>query len=61
MELCQKCKKMSAEKNHYTGEIICYNRFCDQEAKDMRITAEKISPNLLALAKKRDEEVLALK
>lgn len=29
MEQCPKCKRMSAERNHYTGELICYNRACD--------------------------------
>lgn len=29
MELCPKCNKMSAERNHYTKLLICYNRSCD--------------------------------
>lgn len=28
MELCRKCKRMTAEKNHYTGDIICYAKNC---------------------------------
>lgn len=32
MELCPKCKRMTAEKNHNTGKVICYNKFCDQQA-----------------------------
>ena len=28
MELCPKCKRLSAEINHYTGLLICYNLSC---------------------------------
>jgi hypothetical protein len=31
MEECPKCGHMSAERNHYTGLLICYNRSCDFE------------------------------
>lgn len=37
MELCPLCEKMTAERSHYTGILICYNRFCE---KDL---AEKLS------------------
>lgn len=37
MEPCPKCKKMTAERNHYTGLLICYNRACPykEERKEM--------------------------
>ena len=41
MELCAKCKKMTAERNHYTREVICYNRYCDQESSQLKVTSEK--------------------
>lgn len=28
MEQCPKCKRMSAEKNHNTGKLICYWKTC---------------------------------
>lgn len=28
MEQCPICKRMSSERNHYTGLLVCYNRFC---------------------------------
>ena len=28
MELCPKCGHMTAERNHYNQELICYNREC---------------------------------
>lgn len=28
MELCPKCGKMTAERNHYTKLLICHNREC---------------------------------
>lgn len=31
MELCPKRKKTMAEKNHYTGKIVCFNRYCGSE------------------------------
>ena len=31
MELCPKCNRMTAERNHYTKELICYNRRCEEE------------------------------
>jgi len=33
MELCSKCKRMTAEKNHYNGDIICYARDCGHVEK----------------------------
>jgi hypothetical protein len=40
MELCPKCNRMTAERNHYTKEIICYNRFCTQESVEREKTKE---------------------
>ena len=28
MELCPQCGRMTAERSHYTGILICYNRDC---------------------------------
>lgn len=36
MEICPKCKKMTAERNHYTKELICYNRFCEQQTMESK-------------------------
>jgi len=36
MELCPKCKKMTAERNNYTKELICYNRFCEQQTMESK-------------------------
>ena len=36
MELCPKCKRMTAERNHNTGTIICYNKFCDQQTNEFQ-------------------------
>ena len=33
MEICPKCKHLSAELNHYTNLIVCYNRACGFEEK----------------------------
>ena len=33
MELCPKCGKLSAERNHYTLLLLCYNTECDYEEK----------------------------
>lgn len=32
MELCPKCKRMTAERSLYTNRIICYNRFCEEQS-----------------------------
>ncbi len=46
MELCPKCNRMTAERNHYTEELICYNRFCGietvKEVKSHRKKKKKI-------------------
>ncbi len=57
MELCRKCKRMTAEKNHYTGEIVCYNRFCDEEAKQTQSFRVEVilSPQVLTKEKDRDK------
>ena len=36
MELCPKCKHMTAERNHYTHEVICYNVSCEKEASELQ-------------------------
>lgn len=36
MEQCPKCKHMSAERNHYTKLLICYNRNCDYKEKKIK-------------------------
>jgi len=36
MDLCPKCNRMTAERNHYTQELICYNRFCEQQASELK-------------------------
>lgn len=28
VELCPVCKRMTAERNHYNGNLVCYNRYC---------------------------------
>ena len=28
MDRCPKCREMTAERNHYTKKLICYNRKC---------------------------------
>jgi len=33
MKECPKCGKMTAEINHYTGKLICYNRECNYKEK----------------------------
>ncbi len=43
MELCPKCRRMTAERNHYTKEIICYNRFCEQQTVEGKSTNSNIS------------------
>lgn len=33
MELCPKCNLMTAETNHNSGKLVCYNRYCLEEAR----------------------------
>lgn len=35
MELCPKCKNMSAEYTHYNKKLICSNRSCNKEFKQL--------------------------
>jgi hypothetical protein len=47
MELCCRCKRMTAETNHYTGDVICYARDCRyiepaKKAKPKFSTREKV-------------------
>jgi hypothetical protein len=32
MELCPECLHMRAERNHYTGQLVCYNPNCEIES-----------------------------
>ncbi len=41
MERCPKCGRMTAEKNHYTKTLICYNRFCEREENEIKAKGEK--------------------
>ena len=34
MKICPKCKHLSAELNHYTNLIVCYNRACGFEENE---------------------------
>ena len=34
MEQCPKCRKMTAEINYYTEELICYNTHCLEDEKE---------------------------
>jgi len=36
MELCKKCNRMTAERDHYTGEVICYSRFCVEQTSEFK-------------------------
>jgi hypothetical protein len=39
MELCPKCGRVTAERNHYTKMLVCYNiKCCYQEGKENRET-----------------------
>lgn len=42
MEICPKCKRFCAERNHYTNLLICYNRSCDYKEKAKISSIEKI-------------------
>jgi hypothetical protein len=35
MERCLKCGRMSAERNHYTGKLICYWKVCSYQEEKM--------------------------
>jgi hypothetical protein len=41
MEECPKCYHMTAEKNHYTGKLVCYNRFCHKDSMEIKATCKK--------------------
>ncbi len=42
MELCPLCHKMTAEKSHYTGVSICYNRFCNKDWLERMAREEEV-------------------
>jgi len=45
MELCPKCKRMSAEKNHYNGRLYCYAKNCLAIFKaGVEVTELKVGP-----------------
>ena len=45
MELCPKCKRMTAERNHYTKQIICYNKNCEQQGMELGRIENSVSPS----------------
>jgi hypothetical protein len=56
MELCPKCKRMTAERSLYTNRIICYNRFCEEQSsgltksekqhKDLNVAKNTVTGNV---------------
>jgi len=56
MDLCPKCKRMTAERSLYTNRIICYNRFCEEQSsglqksekqhKDLKVTKNTATGNV---------------
>ncbi len=41
MDLCPICHRMTAERNPYTKELLCYNRSCDTQAITIRNAESK--------------------
>jgi len=47
MERCPQCKQMTAERDHYTGNLVCYSTTCDFEetsrcsGKETRVTSRE--------------------
>lgn len=55
MEFCPKCKRMTAEKNHYTGKLICYNRFCDQERTEAQAFGSKENKSVTSTTEEKKQ------
>jgi len=45
MEICPKCHKMTAERNHYNQKLICYNRECLYQEQPINPDNEDEPPN----------------
>jgi len=40
MEVCPKYGRFCAERNHYTGLLLCYNRSCDYKEEEVKVILE---------------------
>lgn len=56
MELCPLCNKMTAERSHYTGVLICYNRDCMGQYIEDHKTVDLQLKELRARVKKLEEK-----
>lgn len=65
MEICPYCNKMTAQKDLYTGEIICYDKMCYETkilikrrvtAKEYRETQEELEKYLEELLKEEEQK-----
>ncbi len=52
MEKCPKCGRISAERNHYTGLLICYNRSCDYKEKEFGQSKDDMQKYVIKRVKK---------
>ncbi len=46
---------MTAEKNHYTGKLICYNRFCDQERTEAQAFGSKENKSVTSTTEEKKQ------